>query len=229
MGALTVETPKPLLHLQGRPILEHVLLGLRDAGVSDAVLVTGYRGDQIEQYFGNGDRLGLRLHYCRQTEQNGTAKALLLTRSIIDDRPFVMSWGDIVIEPHHYRGLVDSFSRQTCDALLSVNPVDDPWAGAAVYVDEQWRITRLVEKPPRGTSTTGWNNAGVFMLAPIVFDYAARLTPSSRGEYELPQALAAMVADGRSVRAYPLSGFWSDLGTPDDLAAAERTYPGRRD
>jgi dTDP-glucose pyrophosphorylase len=111
--------------------------------------------------------------------------------------------------------------------MLLLNEVDDPWRGAAVYVDERWQVTALIEKPPRGTSTTRWNNAGVFVLGPIAFEYAERLTPSPRGEYELPQAIGEMVSDRRDVRALPLRGFWSDLGTPQDLLHAERVYPRR--
>ena len=96
--------------------------------------------------------------------------------------------------------------------------------GAAVYVDSDWRVTRLEEKPPRGTATTRWNNAGVLALSASIFDFARRLRPSPRGEYELPTAIAAMVAEGRTVRALPIRGFWSDVGTRDDLEEARRRF-----
>jgi len=225
MGALTATTPKPLLRLCGQPIIEHILCGLRTAGIRDCVVVSGYRGEQIETHLGTSERLGVRLTYRRQATADGTARALLLARECAAGEAAVLSWGDIVVEPDNYRSLVAEFGRVACDALLMVNETDDPWRGAAVYVDEAWRVTRLVEKPPPGTSRTRWNNAGVFVFAPIIFDYAARLAPSLRGEYELPQAIAAMIADGRRVCAHPVRGFWSDLGTPEDLAAAERSYP----
>lgn len=229
MGALTADTPKPMIRLQGRPILEHVLLGLRDAGVTGAAIVTGYLGSQIEAYFGAGERLGLPIRYFRQSHANGTAKALLLARDLVQRSPFVISWGDVLIEPRQYRRLLTAYRDRPCDSLLSVNEVDDPWRGAAVYVDESGRVTRLDEKPARGTAQTRWNNAGVFVVAPLIFDYIEHLAPSPRGEYELPQALAMMIAAGGNVRALPLEGFWSDLGTPEDLALAERTYPKRSD
>jgi dTDP-glucose pyrophosphorylase len=83
----------------------------------------------------------------------------------------------------------------------------------------------LVEKPPRGSSATCWNNAGLFVFTPLIFQYAGRLAPSARGEYELPQAIATMITDGHLVRALPVRGFWSDLGTPQDLSAAEDAFP----
>jgi len=224
MGALTASTPKPLLRLRGRPIIEHILLGLRDAGVRDAVIVTGYLGEQLEAALGDGRRLHMRFTYRRQTHPDGTARALLLARDALQDEPFLLSWGDIVVAPRTYADLVATFAAHPCDALLTVNPVDDPWRGAAVYVDDALRVTRLVEKPPRGASHTRWNNAGLFVFSPHILDYAAQLRPSLRGEYELPQALSAMVDDGGLVRALPVRGFWSDLGTPEDLAAAERIF-----
>jgi NDP-sugar pyrophosphorylase family protein len=228
MGALTDATPKPLLPLRGQPIIEHVLRGLAGAGIDEAVIVTGYLGEQIETYFGNGERLGLHLSYRRQGAAEGTARALLLASDVVGERNFVVSWSDVVIEAQEYADLLADFRSRPCDILLSLNRVDDPWRGAAVYVDDDWRVTRLIEKPPRGASTTSWNNAGIFACSPRLLEYAAQLQPSARGEYELPQAIAAMIAAGCSVRAHPLRGFWSDLGTPDDLAVAERFYPSTK-
>jgi dTDP-glucose pyrophosphorylase len=222
MGALTAHTPKPLLKLQGRPIIEHILAGLRTAGVGAAVVVTGYRGEQIETHLGDGGRFGLRLAYRRQERPEGTAKALLLAADATAQGPFVLSWGDIVVAPGNYSVLLADFARRPCDALLMVNQLDDPWRGAAVYVDTEWQVTQLIEKPPRGTSRSRWNNAGLFVFTPLIFAYAARLQVSARSEYELPQAIAAMINDRRTVRACAVRGFWSDLGTPEDLAAAER-------
>jgi NDP-sugar pyrophosphorylase family protein len=221
MGALTANVPKPLLALRGRPIIEHILAGLHAAGIGEAVVITGYLAEQIEHHLGAGGALDMRLSYRRQTQPEGTARALLLARDAVQDEPFLLSWGDIVIEPEQYAALLDDYRRVPCDALLSVNATDDPWQGAAVYVDERWKVTGLVEKPPRGSSRTPWNNAGVFVFRPLVVEYAQRLRPSARGEYELPQALAAMIADGRDVRACPVRGFWSDLGRPEDLVRAE--------
>jgi NDP-sugar pyrophosphorylase family protein len=224
MGSLTANTPKPLLPLRGRPIIEHVLLGLRHAGIRDIVIVTGYRAEQIEAHLGDGTRLDCRVRYHRQERPDGTARALALAHGACGSSPFILSWADVVVDPEHYAELLGEFRRAPCDALLSINSTEDPFRGAAVYVDEKLRVIRLIEKPPRGTSETRWNNAGIFVFTPSIFEYAERLPPSPRGEYELPQAVAAMIEDNRYVRALPIRGFWSDLGTPEDLAAAERDY-----
>src|SRR5262250_1838393 len=175
MGALTAATPKPLLPVAGRPIIEHILAGLAAAGVLRAVVVTGHLGGALERALGSGVRLGLEIAYCRQNRADGTARALLLTEALVGSAPFVLSWGDILVPTGFYAEFLAAFARRPCDAQLAVNEVDDPWRGAAVYVDGDWRVHRVEEKPARGASATRRNNAGILLLTPLVFDYARRV------------------------------------------------------
>ncbi len=221
MKGLTEDLPKAMLPIAGRPLLEHILLTLRNAGIERFVVVTGYHADRIENHFGDGARLGVELVYRRQEVQDGTARALLLGRDSIGDRPFLLAWGDILAEPGNYPALLATFRERQPDGLLGVNWVADPCRGAAVYVDADNRIERILEKPPPGTAQTHWNNAGIAVFRPAVFDYAAAVKPSPRGEYEIPDAISAMLADGLAIYAFPLQGFWSDVGTPEDLKRAE--------
>lgn len=221
MGTVTASTPKPLLDVAGKPLIEHILAGLARAGLRRSIVVTGYLGEQIERRLGDGSRFGLEeIVYRRQAQLDGTAHALLLAEADVGKEAFLLCWGDILVTPSFYAEFVDAFAASPCAAQIAVNEVDDPWRGAAVYVNAAWRVERLEEKPPRSTSSTGWNNAGILALSPIIFDYARRLERSERGEFELPQAIACMVADGLNVRAVPIRGFWSDVGTAGDLERA---------
>jgi NDP-sugar pyrophosphorylase family protein len=221
MGPLTEQRPKPLLEIGGAPMLEHVVRGLADVGVGRVVVVTGHLGEQIERRFGDGAALRLRIAYCWQEHRNGTAKAALLARQYLGAEPFVMSFADILCARSNYRRLLAYFDAHPCDAVLGLNPVDDPWQGAAVYREGD-RVTRLIEKPPRGTSSTRWNNAGVMALTPQVWPVLEELPPSARGEYELPQGIARMVEMGRDVRAVEFEGLWSDVGRPEELERLNR-------
>ena len=222
LGALTESQPKPLLSVAGRPIIVHILDGLRRAGIEEITVITGYLGDVLERELGNGEASGLSLRYLRQESLDGTARAVALARDWLGDEQFFAGWGDILVRPENYRRVIRAAGL--ADAAIAVNDVDDPWAGAAVYVDESNMVQRIVEKPARGTSTTRWNNAGLSVLGPSIWAEIDRLQPSQRGEYELPQAVAALVAGGARVVAVPLEGEWFDVGTVEDLERARTEF-----
>ena len=222
LGSLTADRPKPLLEVAGSPLIAHIVGGMIKSGVREFVVVSGHLAQQIEQWCTTfaTQNPGVTIQTIRQQHLNGTAGAMLAARSLLagEDR-FMFGWGDILMDGANYPRFAAASHRVDCDLLLAVNDIDDPWRGAAVYVDPEMRVTRLIEKPPPGTSSTRWNCAGLFSASPSLFDYLDRLAPSSRGELELPQAIAAMIAAGRMVRAFEVQGFWSDVGTADDLAA----------
>lgn len=227
LGVLTERIPKALIEVAGVPLLGHVLGGLKRAGIEDVTVVTGYLGEMIEAEMGTGAQSGMQITYVRQAKLEGTAAALGLAREHVEGEPFFLGWGDVLVRRENYRRVIAA--ARFADGAIAVNDTDDPWAGAAVYVDEAMRVTRIIEKPPKGTSTTRWNNAGLCVLAPAIWEQIDRLRPSARGEYELPEAVAALVADGAALRTVPIEGPWFDIGTPDDLTRARREWEGGRD
>ncbi len=222
LGSLTAEAPKPLLEVGGRPILVRIIDGLMRAGIERFLVVTGHLGELIEAELGNGAAAGIQIAYARQERLEGTARALALGREFAGDERFFFGWGDILVRPENYRLAIRR--ARLADAVIAVNEVDDPWAGGAVYVDDAMRVTRLVEKPAKGRSTTRWNNAGFGVLGPEIWPLIAALEPSERGEYELPQAVGALIASGARVVASPVEGPWFDIGTPEQLTAARQAF-----
>src|SRR5687767_11607577 len=95
MKELTNELPKPMLKVQGTPILEHILLGLKSAGVKEIFIVTGWRAESIENYFGGGSRWDVKISYGRQLNQDGTGKAPELAKEFVGASPFILTYGDI--------------------------------------------------------------------------------------------------------------------------------------
>ena len=218
MGEITAETPKPMLLVRGRPMLEHVIEGLADAGVKEFLFVVGYRREAIEQHF---RRWRLPIEFRVQERADGTGSAARLARDFAGSAPFLLTFGDILCEPAAYLRCARILEEHPATAaVLGVRDVDDPWRGAAVYSEPDGRITKVIEKPPPGTSSTRWNSAGLFALRPVVFDYLDRLQPSARKEYELTSAWELMLADGLELRIAPVEGRWSDVGMPEDLDAA---------
>ncbi len=218
MKPLTGDLPKPLLPLHGRPLVEHVLDNLREAGFARFLLVVGYRHELFYARFA-GDS---SVHYALQDPVDGTGSAALLARKFAKNGPFLLIFGDILADPEDLRGLwTRLMTDPEAEAVVAVKHVDDPWQGAAVYV-EDGRVTRIVEKPPRGASATKWNSAGIFAFRPSIFAELERLPLSERGEYELTEAFVQLLKRGARVLAHPLQGEWRDVGRPEDLDAAMR-------
>jgi len=224
LGALTASLPKPLMEIAGCPVIGHVIGGLASAGVRDVLVVTGHLADVLEARLGDGAQYGGApcVRYARQERPDGTARALATGRAFVGDEPFVYAWGDVLVERGSYARVVETTTDGA--TVIAVNEVDDPYAGAAVYFDEALRVSRIVEKPPKGSSTTRWNNAGIGVLRASIWPRIDALAPSTRGEHELPQAIAALVEAGEVVRAVPLEGAWFDLGTPEDLQMARSAW-----
>ena len=220
LGALTADRPKPMVPVFGKPVLELILVRLASVGISDFVLVVGYRAAAIQEYFGDGSRWGWQIRYALQKETNGTGAALLQARDLAGPEPVLASYGDILTDARNYRRLLDEYLSAPCAAAVGVNAVEDVYAGSAVY-REGARVVRVVEKPPRGSATTHWNLAGASIYGPQIWPTLAALKPSVRGEYELTEAVEALIESGQEVRACEFSGFWSDIGTPEALREAE--------
>jgi dTDP-glucose pyrophosphorylase len=216
MGDLTRSLPKPLLPVAGRPILHHVLERLAAAGVEEVALVIGYHGDRIRASLAGHP---LRLHFIEQTAVNGTGSAALLAREFAGDDPFLLTFGDILSTAEDYLGMAAALTA-AASAVLGVQWAEDPCRGAAVY-EQDGRVLRIVEKPAPGTSATHWNSAGLYAFTTEIFEELSRIPLSPRGEYELTSAVELLLAHGREVRMYAVSGPWLDVGRPEDLAAAE--------
>jgi NDP-sugar pyrophosphorylase family protein len=110
MRELTNEVPKPMLKVHGKPILEHILEGLAAAGVREIFIVTGFKAEVIENYFGDGAKLNLRIAYGRQLVQDGTGKAPELAKDFIGASPFFLSYGDILVDPSTYQNMVHRYN-----------------------------------------------------------------------------------------------------------------------
>jgi len=231
LGDLTAHTPKTLLDIAGSPLISHIVDALAGAGLANFIVVTGYLSDQVERWAKthSRDNPGIRIITVRQPQLNGTGGAMLAAKDhIAGEARFVFGWGDILMDVANYPRFIHHASSDEYDLLLAVNRVKDPFRGAAVYVSKDMQVERLDEKPEAGTAKTEWNNAGLFATGPMIFDYLAKLEVSPRGELELPAAIAQMNVEGRVVRAVDMRGFWSDVGTAEDLETARAFFKPKR-
>jgi dTDP-glucose pyrophosphorylase len=233
MRDLTNERPKPMLQVQGKPILEHILVGLIGAGIREVFIVTGFRAEVIEDYFGDGHRWGVRIAFGRQVVQNGTGKAPEVARDFVGADDFLLTYGDILVPPETYPQMIRRFGEGNFAGLLTVTAGQDVTKGAVNLFDKDFCLTRLIEKPTPaqvdelrrdGWLKPGdpvWYNAGIYIFRPRVFEFTARLQKSPRGEYELTDAITAMVDAGHRIAGMQIAGRWVDVRDPEVLAALE--------
>ena len=221
LGELTKTTPKPMIHIAGIPAVEHVMRGIRAAGIDDFVLVTKHLSEQIEDYFGDGARFGMRVQYVVQGDHYGAGAALLAAKDTVQDGLVMMTFADVLMSACNYEGALDVYKDRRGAGVITLNEVPDPCTGADVQLDEECKVSRMIEKPPPGSAASYLNSSGLFVFDPIVFSYLEQLGPSNRGEYEVPDAINSMAEDGLAIYPYYLRGFWRDIGTVEDIAAAE--------
>jgi dTDP-glucose pyrophosphorylase len=220
MRELTEALPKPMLQVRGKPVVQHIVEGLRDAGGTNFLIVVGWHAEVVKEFFGDGSKLGVRIEYATQTVQDGTGKVVELAREFAGNDPFVLSYGDILIAPENYRRICATLAE--AEAVVSVKRSDDVSQGGAVFVNEKFELTDLREKPKPGEPTSPWYNAGVYAFRSSIFDFVAKLERSARGEYELTDAIRNLALAGKKVQALELTGDWADVRDPEILEQLNR-------
>jgi UDP-N-acetylglucosamine diphosphorylase / glucose-1-phosphate thymidylyltransferase / UDP-N-acetylgalactosamine diphosphorylase / glucosamine-1-phosphate N-acetyltransferase / galactosamine-1-phosphate N-acetyltransferase len=220
MRDLTADIPKPMIKVRGKPILLHIVEGLQTAGIKNFLIIVGYHGDTVQEYFGDGTCFGLRISYATQVVQDGTGRVVDLARDFTENVPFILSYGDILVDPHNYKSIVDL--GDDVEAIISVKRDEDVSKGGAVFLNEQMELIDLREKPKPGEKTSPWYNAGLYAFRPSIFEFTARLQPSPRGEYELTDAIRELAQSGKKVKALELIGEWADVRDPEILAKLNR-------
>jgi len=216
MRELTNDLPKPMLQVQGKPVLQHIVEGMCAAGIQDFLVIVGWRAAVVREFFGDGKRFGARIAYAAQVVQDGTGKVVELAREFCAADPFLLSYGDILVERSNYATLAAPAAG--AEAIISVKRNEDVSQGGAVFVNEKFEMTDLREKPQPGEPTSPWYNAGVYTFRSSIFEYTALLQPSPRGEFELTDAIRDLARSGKKVQALELAGAWADVRDPEVLA-----------
>jgi UDP-N-acetylglucosamine diphosphorylase / glucose-1-phosphate thymidylyltransferase / UDP-N-acetylgalactosamine diphosphorylase / glucosamine-1-phosphate N-acetyltransferase / galactosamine-1-phosphate N-acetyltransferase len=220
MRELTAELPKPMINMRGKPVLQHIVEGLRNAGIRDCLIVVGYRADAVRDFFGDGSRYKVAIQYKTQTVQDGTGRVVELAQEFVGNRPFILVYGDILVDAANYKRVVDL--HEDVEGLLTVTRGEDVSKGGAVFLDDKMHLVDLREKPKPGEPTSPWYNAGLYAFRPSIFDFTAKLKPSPRGEYELTDAIREIAQSGRTMKAIELTGEWADVRDPETLARLNR-------
>jgi UDP-N-acetylglucosamine diphosphorylase/glucosamine-1-phosphate N-acetyltransferase len=212
MRPLTAKRPKVMLPLANRPMMEHLVLAAREAGITEFVFVVGYGEREIRGHFGDGSGFGIHINYASQRQQRGTADALRSAHDIVTG-PFILLNGDMILKSTDIAGLCKSHAP-----CMSISTTDHPGDYGAVMVENNL-VTGLEEKSKHPQSSL--INAGAYLFSPDIFDAVDRVQTSSRGELELTDALFEYIAE-KKLTAHQLS-YWMDVGNPWDMLDANLT------
>jgi len=212
---LTFTTPKPMLPVGNRPIIENLVSMLSQAGVSEVVLALGFKPEPFMEAFPDGRCAGVALHYAVEPEPLDTGGAIRFAaeHAGVDDT-FVVVNGDVLTDLDV--GRLIEFHRATgAEASVHLTPVDDPSAYGVVELDADGRVKRFVEKPAPGTAPSNLINAGTYVFEPSVL---ARI-PSGR-KVSIERETFPMLVDDGTLFALSTDDYWIDTGRPDTYRQA---------
>lgn len=219
---------KHMIPVAGRPLLEHSIVELKDAGVTDVLLVVGYKKDVLKEYFKDARaRLGVDIHFIDQdfSKGKGTGVAAGFARAFAGSDPFLLAYGDLQYDGATIKEFIGEFTKHQPDALLALKEVPDPSLYGVVELDASGNATRIVEKPKPGDSPSRMTNAGIYVFSPAIFDAIDKTTLSPRGEIELTDSVQILINEGKKVRGHDIKdGWWRDIGRAYDLLDANAHY-----
>ncbi|NCO15304.1 hypothetical protein AUJ30_00355 [Candidatus Wolfebacteria bacterium CG1_02_39_135] len=214
MGDLTNDSAKPMLKVNGKPILEYTLFNLPEE-ISEVIFVIGYKGDLIKSYFGD-EWKGRKIKYVVQENLNGSAGALHQAKDFLEDKFLVLNGNDL-----YQRSDLEKFVNNEPSALL-VKEIENPEKFGVVKTDDDGYLLEVIESGRPRDKNLNLVNIGAYLLNKKFFDYqlAKKSTEISEKEFGLPQTLATMAKDCKI--KVEKAEFWQPLGYPEDISKAEK-------
>jgi UDP-N-acetylglucosamine diphosphorylase/glucosamine-1-phosphate N-acetyltransferase len=217
MRPLTANRPKVMLPVAGKPIVEHLLIELKESGINEFVFVVGYCNQQVRSYFGGGEKWGVKIEYSAQRKQLGTADAIRMVADIVKGNFLVIN-GDVMVNRADIKRLIKSRTD-----TMSIKEVADP-RGLGIVELAGEKVVNIWEKalkPP-----TLMANTGVYLFTPAVFEAINQTEKSPRGEYEITDSLKILMKSKKGLSSLEIKT-WVDLSYPWDLLRAnEAMMPG---
>lgn len=225
LGDLTKETPKPMLPLLGRPLLSYILAHLRDQGIKEIAVNLHFRPEAVQDYFGDGRKIGVRLEYFAEPMLLGTAGGLKnAERFFGGDEPFLVHYGDILTD-QDFRPMLQA--HQEHGALVTMLTHRREKSNSVVVLDADHRVTHFLERPDEATRKTlaasPWVNSGICICEP------ALLANIPAGVLcDLPRDVFPPLISTRRVFSHPLSGYRCAIDSPQRLAEAQAALTENR-
>jgi UDP-N-acetylglucosamine diphosphorylase/glucosamine-1-phosphate N-acetyltransferase len=218
---LTLTRPKHLVPVGGRPIIDHVLAALGQAGINEAVFIVNYMAESLRDYLGDGKKYGMTFEYAVQEQLKGTADAASFVQPFVKD-DFLLTYGDWLTTPVAINKVLQTHEREKPAATIGVVPVDNPEHYGVVELDGSY-IKGIKEKPTRDEAPTNLANAGIYVLSTKIFEAIKNTKPSPRDELEITDSFSLLLEEGHKIAAAQISSSeMLDVGLLWDLFEANR-------
>ena len=213
---LTATTPKQMLSVVDRPMIEYVISTLKRAGVSEVTLALGYKDDLFRAAYPDAVCCGVSLSYAVEPEPLDTAGAVRFAAEAVGiDETFLVVNGDLLTD-FDIRSLWDRHHEVGALATIALTRVEDPSRFGVVPTDAEGKVMGFIEKPSRDEAPTDWINAGIYVLEPEIL---GRIASDRRVSIER-EIFPAIVAEG-TLWAVQSDAYWIDIGTPSSYVQAQ--------
>ena len=214
---LTHTGPKQLLPIANKPMSEYCLESIIDAEIDEvAIIIGGVGSNKVREYYGTGERYGIKITYIEQNEPKGIAHAIRLCKEFVNDEKFLVFLGDNIIQKS-IKKFVTNFQNSKYDSTILLCEVNNPERFGIAEVKNE-KIVKIIEKPKNPPSN--FAVTGIYLLTPKIFDVIDNLKPSWRNELEITDALDILLKQNENISYEIITDYWKDTGTPEDIINA---------
>jgi bifunctional UDP-N-acetylglucosamine pyrophosphorylase/glucosamine-1-phosphate N-acetyltransferase len=225
LSPITSTTPKPMIPIGGKPLLEHSILSLREVGIKEILIIVGYRENIIKDYFGDGlNKFNVKIDYISQIEHLGTAHAVGFAKDFVGEDNFLLMYGDLLTDPKVFEEIIISYKKDQTEGLISLFEVSHPQEYGIISLDSAGYVESITEKPSSDLELGNLANAGIFIFNPLIFKAVEKTEPSIRKELEFTDSMRILINDlNGKIKGYVIKDlFWSDIGLPWHLLDANK-------
>ncbi len=212
---LTDETPKPLLPIQGKPIVEHIILNMKKYGVTNIILAIGYKADQIQNYFQDGSKWGVNITYEVEKEFLGTGGAIKQAAKNLTT-PFILAWGDNLMNLD-LEMMYKTYLRDAPQVTMALTPREDVEHFGVAKIENN-KIIQFVEKPNREDAPSNLINAGAFIIDPEC------LNMLPEGKSSMEKDCFEKLAPLEEISAHIHDGQWFPTDNLDKYMGADEDF-----
>lgn len=215
---------KALIPYRGKPIIQESIQRMEALEPEEVVVVVGWLGDQVREYLGSATLEGTRIRYVHQDRPEGTAHALMQAVDFVEG-DFIVSACDSLFPVEHLEELWRSHVSEGCDATLSLKMMErkEITSSSSVLVNDDGSVSRIIEKPSEDEVLSRYASSPLYVFGEVIKEYLPRVKRSVRGEYEIQDAIQAMIDDGLRVRGV-LSREWTHLSGIEDFLRMNYDY-----